>query len=229
VLAREISFKLDGLPLALDHAGAYIGRTECGLSGYLRRYEALHPDLMRYVPQQDSLSVATTLTLSFEAVRKAHPISADLLQLCAFLHPYTIPEEIITGGAVELGRRLGHIAANEIKLDEAIAELRRYSLVRRNPDEKTLAMHGLVQTILKDAMKRSEQQRWAQRAVRIVNLAFPEVEHSTWHLCQRYLPHALACSTLITALNMTFIEAAQLLHRTGQYLLEPVRDSSCTG
>ncbi len=220
LLAREISFKLDGFPLALDHAGAYIGRTECGLSGYIERYQALRPDLMRYVPQQDSLSVAATLMLSFDEVRKGHPVAAELLQICAFLHPDAIPEEIIIGGASDLGRKLGSLVTNKIKWDESIAELRRYSLVRRSADEKTLTMHGLVQTILKDAMKRSEHHRLAQRTVRIVNRAFPEVEHSSWDLCQRYLPHALVCTTLITAWNMDSIEAAQLLHRAGQYLLE---------
>src|SRR5207245_2245643 len=44
--AREIVQAMDGLPLALDQAGAYIEETQCGLSSYLdiyqkRRAEAL--------------------------------------------------------------------------------------------------------------------------------------------------------------------------------------------
>ncbi len=220
VLATEISFNLDGLPLALDHAGAYVAQTGCGLKGYLQRYERLHPELLRYVPQQESMSVAKTLTLSFEEVRRAHPIAAELLQFCAFLNPDAIPEEIIIGDAADLGRRLGAAVASELGLDKVIAELRHYSLIGRNADEKTLTIHGLVRTILKDGMRRSEQHRWAERAVRAVNRAFPEVRPSTWSLCQRYLPHAQACAALITEWDITFIEAARLLHRAGQYLLE---------
>ena len=220
VVAREISFKLDGHPLAIDHAGAYIAETDCGLKGYLERYERLYPELLRYVPQRDNKSVATSLALSFEEVRQAHPIAAELLQFCAFLHPNAIPEEIIIGGAPDFGRKFASTAANEIRLDKIIAVLRRFSLIRRNADEKTLTIHGLLQTILKTEMRRSDQHRWAERAVRAMNRAFPEVEISTWSLCQRYLPHALVCATHISDWNMTFVEAARLLYRSGQYLLE---------
>lgn len=195
LLAREISFKLDGLPLALNQAGAYIAQTGCGLNGYLQRYEKLHVELLRYVPQHESMSVARTLTLSFDEVRQAHPIAADLLCLCAFLHPDAIPEEIITGGRADLNRRLGSATANEIGLDKVIAELRKYSLLQRNADDKTLTIHGLVQTILRDGMKKSEQHRWAERTVRAVNRVFPQVGLSTWNLCQRYIHHALACAS----------------------------------
>jgi hypothetical protein len=36
--AKEIATQLDGLPLALDQAGAYIEETGCGLTGYLDLY-----------------------------------------------------------------------------------------------------------------------------------------------------------------------------------------------
>src|SRR5579863_5310631 len=40
VAAREVCQLLDGLPLALDQAGAYIEMAACGLSGYLVRYRS---------------------------------------------------------------------------------------------------------------------------------------------------------------------------------------------
>ena len=38
--AQLIAEQLDGLPLALDQAGAYIEETACGLSGFLEIYES---------------------------------------------------------------------------------------------------------------------------------------------------------------------------------------------
>jgi hypothetical protein len=45
--AKEIVEILDGLPLALDQAGAYIDEIGCGLSGYLESYEKRHSELLK--------------------------------------------------------------------------------------------------------------------------------------------------------------------------------------
>ena len=83
---------------------------------------------------------------------------------------------------------------------------------------KTLTIHRLVQAVLRDGMDEDTQRQWAERAVRAVNRVFPYVTFATWQDCQRYLPHAQACAALTKQWNMTFIEAAGLLNRTGWYL-----------
>ena len=98
--------------------------------------------------------------------------------------------------------------------------LRRYSLIKRNAEAKTLNMHRLVQVVLKDGMDKKTQRRWAQRTVKVVNAAFPHVEYRTWPRCQACLPHALACAALIEQHKFTFPEAAQLLGQVGWYLRE---------
>jgi hypothetical protein len=45
--AKEIVTQLDGLPLALDQAGAYIEETSCGLSSYLDLYRSHGLELLR--------------------------------------------------------------------------------------------------------------------------------------------------------------------------------------
>jgi len=144
-------------------------------------------------------------------------LAADLLRLCAFLDPDAIPEEIFSKGAPALGPVLRAVATEPIKLNEAIADLRTYSLVRRNPDH-TLTNHRLVQAVLKQGMNTSTRHRWAERAVRAVSHAFPEVDYNTWLHCQQYIPQVQTCATLIDQWNMTFPEATQLLMQAGDYL-----------
>jgi tetratricopeptide (TPR) repeat protein len=84
-------------------------------------------------------------------------------------------------------------------------------------------MHRLVQAVLKDQMDEQERQQWAQRAVRAVNAAFPDVEHQTWPQCDRLLPHALLCAELIAQEQMNVPEAARLLNQAGDYLNERAR------
>ncbi len=95
--------------------------------------------------------------------------------------------------------------------------------MRRDPQGKTLTVHRLVQAVLKDAMNKTTYQRWATRSVRALNEAFPAIEFETWPQCDRFLPHALTCASLIEQEKMAFPEAAALLKQTGWYLAERVR------
>ena len=220
-LAEAVVRELDGLPLALDQAGAYIEETNCGLSGYLNLYRTRRKDLLQRrskLRTEHPEPVATTWSLSFQKVEQANPAAAELLRLCAFLDPEAIPEDILTEGAAEAGPLLHPVAADAFQLNEAIEVLRTYSLIKRTAEAKTLNMHRLVQVVLKDGMDKKTQRRWAQRTVKAVNAAFPNVEYSTWPRCQQCLPHALACAALIELHTFTFPEAARLLTLAGWYL-----------
>jgi hypothetical protein len=129
--ASEIALQLDGLPLALDQAGAYIEETGCGLSGYLSRYQNHAPALLRrrgMLTADHPDPVASTWALSFEKIEQANPATAaELLKFCAFLHPDGIPEALLNIGAAELGPTLESIGSDALALDDAVAELLKYS------------------------------------------------------------------------------------------------------
>lgn len=222
--ATAISRIMDGLPLALDQAGAYVEETGCGLSDYLDHYQARRAILLDRRGNQigdHPESVSTTLSLSFEKVEQTHPAAAELLQLCAFLDADAIPEEIITEGASELCSLLQPLATDALALDSALATLRQYSLLRRNAEHKTLTIHRLVQAVLKERMDERMHYHWAEQTVRVVNRAFPESHKATmWPWCLRCLPHALACVDLIDQWKMASREAGRLLNQTGSYFRE---------
>ncbi len=221
-LATEIVTELDGLPLALDQAGAYIEETRCGLSQYLNLYGTRRQELLlrrgRFAVDHPH-SVVATWSLSFQQVEQESPTAADLLRLLAFLYPEGIPEEIITLGATDLGEALGAAADDPFALDAIIELLLRYSLIRRNPEAKSLSMHRLVQAVLRDGMDREIQHVWAERAIRAVNKAFPDIELKTWEKCQRYLPHVYICASYVDEHGLAFPEVARLLNEAAAYLL----------
>jgi tetratricopeptide (TPR) repeat protein len=214
--------ELDGLPLALDQAGAYIEETRSSLSGYLTLYRAQRAKLLAWRGGrafEHPAPVTTTWSLSFEKVEAANPAASDLLRLCVYLAADAIPEEIIVEGAEALGPLLGPVAADPFALDQAFRNLLSYSLVERDPEAHMLSIHRLVQAVLKDAMDDQAQHQWAERTVRAVNAAFPRVEFKVWPRCQRLLPHAQACAELIEQWDLTFPEAAGLLINAGNYLV----------
>ncbi|MBA2396424.1 MAG: tetratricopeptide repeat protein [Ktedonobacteraceae bacterium] len=222
--AEAIAIEMDFLPLALDQAGAYIEEVGCSLSTYLNRYQTHRKELLQrrgLAPSNHPESVTTTWSLSFQTIEQTNPGAAELLRFCAFLEPDAIPEELINEGSAYLGPILGPVATDAFKVDEAIQQLRVFSLVQRDPEARLLRVHRLVQAVLKDTMKAEDVQQWAERVVRITGMVFPSmVEKATWPQCQRYLPQAQECAVLIQDYGFTFEEAASLLFRTASYVQE---------
>ncbi len=221
-IASKIVDEMDGLPLAIDQAGAYIEKTACGLSGFLELYKERRGELLRRrggLTSGHPEPITTTLALSFAKIEQAHPAVAELLRFFAFLHPDAILDELIRKGASQLGLLLHSEAAEILSLNEMIGELNNYSLVRRS-SEASLSIHRLVQAVLRDNLNKESQSDWAERTVRAVNQAFPGVEFITWQQCRRYLPHAQVSAGLIEQEHMVFPEAARLLNEVGFYLYE---------
>lgn len=217
--AKSIAEVLDGLPLALDQAGAYIEETGCNLSSYLNSYQTGRKKLLNRRGGFDfdhPAPVTATFSSSLEKIEKISPAAVELLRFCAFLHPDAIPEELIINGAIELGPTLQPVATDPFLLDAAVAILRRFSLVRRNSGTNTLSMHRLVQAVLQDSMS---EQIWVERTVQAVNRTLPDVsEFFMWQRCQRYMPHVQNCVALIEERKIVSLEAARLLEQTGIYL-----------
>jgi hypothetical protein len=221
--AKAIVTFLDGLPLAIDQAGAYIEETGCSLSGYRVRYQQERTTLLKERGRFFSVhpeSVTTTFSLSFQHVQKSDPAAADLLRFFAFLSPEAIPFDLLLEGAPDLGKPLRRIAPNPQRVDRVLSTLYSYSLVRRDTATNTLSVHRLVQAVLKDEMSAGTQHQWAERTVRAVNRTFPHVEVETWQHCRQLIPQAVVCLTLIEQWNMSFPEATRLLTQAGTYLYE---------
>ena len=219
--AKEISRITDGFPLALDQAGAYIDETKIGLEDYLGLYQTRRADLLKNrgkIIINHPASVTTTLSLSFEKVERDNVASIELLRLCAFLHPDAIPEEMFSEGASYLGQTLQPIVIDPLLYNEVIVELLKYSLVRRNPDNKTLAVHRVVQAVLKDAMSKEQQRQWMERAVLLVNHMLPQVKFETWPFYQRYLPQIQTCIDSINQQELWSRQGIRLHYLLGQYL-----------
>lgn len=240
-LACDISRVLDGLPLALDQAGAYVKEAPSTLAQYLGLYQQRREDFLkiRGTDSQDyPASVATTWSLSFEKVTQANPAATDLLTLCAFLAPDAIPENIFTAGAPYLGDLLAPVAANKNQFNLACGVALRYSLIARAGDAETLTMHRLVQTVLRENTPVKKQdswrlmpaafskhktittrQEWKQRAVLAVNAASPKVQDvEEWPACEVWVPHALVCADWIEQEKFSHQESTDLLNQAGSYL-----------
>jgi len=221
-MAAEIATEMGGLPLALGQAGAFIEEMSSSLAEYLELYrregDKLRAERGAYIT--DHQPVTVTFSLACRKVAESSAAAADLLRVCAFLAPDAIPEEIFACGAAEMGENLGPVVGGGINLVKVMGEAGRFSLIRRDAKGGRIEMHRLVQQVLKDEMSAKERRLWAERAVRGVNVAFPEVEHRSWPLCEKLLPHALEAARMISEYDLAFAESARLLNDAGHYCFE---------
>lgn len=222
--AKALAHAVDGLPLALDQAGAYIEETGCSLAEYNKRYQARQITLLgrRGTTNADHPhSVSTTFSLCFEKVEHVSPLAAEVLRLCAFLSPDAIPEEIILRGSSELGPLLQTVATDLLALGDALAVLRQYSLLRRNSETKLLSLHRLVQVMFKERMNEDTQRCWTERVIAALNRTFPHGEETAqWSRCQSLLPQVEVCAQLIDQWEIASSVAGHLLNKAGVYLRE---------
>ncbi len=221
--AERIVKEMDGLPLAIVQAGAFVQETGCSLADYLSLYATHRKALLARTSRlllDHPDTVATTWSLSFQHIEQTSPVAADLLRLCAFLAPDAIPEDLLTRGITELDSVLGSVVADPLQFNETLGILLRYSLIQRHAETHTLSIHRLIQAVLKENMDQQTQRAWAERTVRIVNAAFPDIDANvdTEAHYLSYLPHVQECATLIERYQLHFPESAQLLFKAGAFL-----------
>jgi len=174
---------LGGLPLALDQAGAYLEATHCSVADYLALFHTQRAPLLGHRGEgarDHPASVATTLQLAISTAAHQHPALFDLLRVCAFLHADGIPEELFRQAGEHLGTELSAVTGSDLTWNQLMAFACGYSLLSRQPEQRTLWLHRLVQAVVLDAMAKAEREQWTRRIIRAFQAIFPAATPETW-------------------------------------------------
>ena len=199
--AQELAGELGGLPLALEQAAAYIQATGTTLAGYLSVFRDRQADLLaRGQAAGHPADVATTLGLALSRLEEQAPAAACLLRLLAFVAPEPVPLTLLLSDAQVAGELVPGVAAtvgpllgDPVAAGDAIAALRRYSLVSPAGDGLVL-VHRLVQAITRAQLPAEAAGQWEQAAAALIEAAIPADPKlpATWVVCAVLLPHARA-------------------------------------
>jgi tetratricopeptide (TPR) repeat protein len=208
MLAEELGW----LPLALEHAGAYVETTGCTLAEYQRLLATQRARLWDKAKAPDAYhaTITTTWELSFQQVRAQNPAAIALFNLCCFLAPEDIPLSLLQEHKETLPEELAVLLADDLALNEAIGDLRRYSLLAR--DGEMLAVHRLVQSVARDQMPKEKKQKWAELAVDLMLNAwlFNQYDMETWEPSRRLLIHLLTVAEVVNEQSLMTQATARL-------------------
>jgi tetratricopeptide (TPR) repeat protein len=195
--AGRLGALLDGLPLALEQAAAYIAQRRMSFAGYL---EALSRERQKVLAWFDPLvmaypePVAVTWQRSFAALG---PAAGALLRLSAFLARDPIPVSMFEQGWTILQEASGLLCGEtgqeppgEPDVPEAMASLAEYSLIAWQ--EGTFAVHGMVQEVVRGRIPAERQREWVGQSLWLVTEHAPAGPDDvrTWPTWDLLRPHA---------------------------------------
>jgi Domain of unknown function (DUF4062)/Tetratricopeptide repeat len=195
--ALGLAAELGGLPLALEQAAAYIQASGGRLVGYLALFQQRRADLLaRGKPTGYPGTVATTWRLAFEHLNQG---AVGLLRLLANCAPEAIPLNLLLrphpGFASQFGPEVAPVLTplleDELAANDAIAALRRHSLISQ-PADGSVSVHRLVQATTIDQMPAELAAAWRRAAEVVIEATLPADPRSpdSWPMFASLLPHA---------------------------------------
>lgn len=223
VAAQQIATEMDGLPLAIDQAGAYIQSNSISLESYLTLYKnAKDATKLRKIRGNNTdthLSVSATFSMAFDKVKPKSAIAIQILQTCSLLSPELIPEEIFSKAGSLVANELRVLVDEPLILNEAIEILLGYSLIKREPNNKTLSIHHLVQAVMLDSMEEEATQSLLKNLSKALTYLCPNSgeDLKNWPTCQRLLPSALTLSKWVKDRPLLFENSINLFHQLSIY------------
>ncbi len=223
--ARALAREMGGLPLVLDQAVAYIREMKSSLAEYLELYRAEGRELrqQRGTHVAGHESVAKTFGLAFRQIESASPATADILRVCAFCNPDEIPEELFLDSGDALGETIAAVNGSVSTWLKALQPATRFSLLERDPEHRMLALHRVVQDVIKDEMAEDERRQWAERFIIGLEEVFPSVEFENWPACARLISQAFPAFTNIEHFNIETETSGRLLNQAAVFLSEQAR------
>jgi MinD-like ATPase involved in chromosome partitioning or flagellar assembly len=221
--ADELASELGGLPLALEQAAAYMTATGRDISEYLDLFRQRRADLLgRGEPVGYDKLVTTTWTLAFAELSRSGP-AAGLLRFVACCASQEIPLDLLlrprpgleADFSADVAPLLVPLLEDTLERDDAIAGLRRYSLISA-PQDGRVSVGRLVQAITLAQLPPGLASAWQQATAAVIEAALPGLPEypATWPDFAALLPHAQAA---LAPASQGMSKIADYLGATGNY------------
>ncbi|MEZ0066358.1 tetratricopeptide (TPR) repeat protein [Streptacidiphilus sp. MAP12-20] len=151
--ALRLARALGNLPIAVEHAAAYLAETGAPVSRYLELFEQnAHTLLSQHVDIDYPHAVGATWSISS---RQLNDDAVELFNLFAFFSPEPMAEELFIthGGVIGAPAALSDVLNDADRFRLAVRQLARYSLVKRDGGRNVITVHRVVQSVTRGQME----------------------------------------------------------------------------
>ncbi|TGJ80012.1 hypothetical protein E0Z10_g8754 [Xylaria hypoxylon] len=204
ILAEE----LDGLPLALATAGAYLKHMSISFGLYLRLYKSSWAKLQNTTPKlgsYDDRTLYSTWQLSFDQVKQQNEYSAAFLRLWAYFDNEDIWFELFQLEHQHNLTWVCEVTKDELSFNNMIRTLSDYGLVEAHPtiegvlESSGYSVHSCVHSWMTHVLNQEWENDLAKFAVMCIASHVLNEQSAQWWITQRrLLPHAAkySCDSL---------------------------------
>jgi tetratricopeptide (TPR) repeat protein len=209
--AHELARELDGLPLALATAGAYLHQVSTSFADYLKLYRQSWLRLQQNTPlllSYEDRTMYSTWNISLEHVKKQSELATKLLQLWAYFDSQDVWLELLQEYHGDGPAWFSELKEDQLSFDAAVRVLCDHALVEadamfgegNSKESRGYGMHSCVHAWTMHVVNKQWDDGMARLALRCIGLHVPGTdEPQYWVTQQRLLRHASRCLDYIDA------------------------------
>jgi tetratricopeptide (TPR) repeat protein len=194
--AERLADALGDLPLAIEHASAWLHATDMAVGDYLRTIRDKQEQLaeLDLAPGYE-MPVAAAANVALDRLAEENLAALQLLQVCSFFAPEPISRDLFEGVRGAMGApELDEVLKNPSRLNQAIRDIQKYVLARIDHRGNSLQLHRLVRKVLQDSIpadRRSLMEHGAHILLTGVKLGDPG-DSEQWLRYQALASHLIA-------------------------------------
>ncbi|RYO00078.1 hypothetical protein AA0121_g13436 [Alternaria tenuissima] len=207
--ARKLADELDGLPLALATAGAYLHQVSTSFADYLKLYKKSWLRLQQRTPgllSYEDRALYSTWNISLDHVKQQSELATKLLQLWAYLDNQDVWLELMQAGRKGSPLWFSELVEDQLSFDAAVRVLCDHALVEADAtlreggkESRGYGMHSCVHAWTKHVVNERWDDALAGLALRCVGLHVPDNSRPEyWVIQRRLLGHANRCQEFIS-------------------------------
>ncbi|KAH7124707.1 hypothetical protein EDB81DRAFT_860917 [Dactylonectria macrodidyma] len=222
--AHDLALRLDGLPLALATAGAYLEQVSITCTEYLQLYDQSWLQLHKEAPQLPSYdqTLYSTWGISYKHIEQQSPIAAMLLRQWAYFSNEDLWYELLKEGGVDGPGWLTEMTNNKLQFHKTMRILCSHGLVEADPlttaqqaESRGYSVHGCVHSWMIYVLNWEFDEDMVQTAIRCVASHIPgQDQREYWVMQRRLLAHADRCLETMRGAALEY-EAAVALGSLG--------------
>jgi tetratricopeptide (TPR) repeat protein len=213
-LATQLAEKLDGLPIALEQAAAYISQRHISFQTYLNEFESSKKEILSWHKPGLTNYPAPVLAVWQSSEKQLSAPARAILRLSSLLSPEPIPVSLFESSVKHINSASGLLSSessppdaqqgthkselrNALDVRSLLAELADYSLIKLT--ESSFTIHRLVQDSIRLSIPEKSLKPLIQIILDIVNDSLPAEPQPddvrSWHI---YKPLESHLSSLIS-------------------------------